>query len=346
MVYVYADTKGFDTVYANSQGVWTSTVTPRTDGAHIFTAREVKNGVTGEESNSWVVNVDTTPPGPPHVSGIEYFGDAANEFGTSFTTAQGVKLTSNLSLAQKHLPAGYTDRLGGDDFLMGTGYYKPEVHVTLPGVADVVTICATKNYNSHDINVVLGTPNVVFYDEQGRTVAVTSTSIPVTDVAIGYTKYIATGGQHIASFTMYDVLYLSTIKWESATHAVNTQHLQVDAHTDGSEALALSQASADDSHHTATTDITNHIQDTLHLTLNDILSEAHDNLFIQDGHKQLAVTGDAGDVVELKVEDLAHNTWQDAGQVTAGGVQYEVYQHAGSNVELLVQQGVELHQVS
>jgi len=32
--------------------------------------------------------------------------------------------------------------------------------------------------------------------------------------------------------------------------------------------------------------------------------------------------------------------------VTAGGVQYEVYHHAGSDVELLVQQGLELHQVS
>jgi len=87
-------------------------------------------------------------------------------------------------------------------------------------------------------------------------------------------------------------------------------------------------------------------QEPVTLTLDQILSEAHDNLFIQDGHKQLAVTGDAGDVVELKVEDLAHNAWQDVGQVTAGGVQYEVYQHTGSHVELLVQHGVELHQVS
>ena len=87
-------------------------------------------------------------------------------------------------------------------------------------------------------------------------------------------------------------------------------------------------------------------QNTLQLTLNDILSEAHDNLFVQDGHKQLAVKGDAGDVVELKVEDLGHNTWQETGQITTGGVQFEVYQHTASNVELLVQHGVELHQVS
>ncbi|WP_415838582.1 Ig-like domain-containing protein, partial [Rahnella bruchi] len=108
----------------------------------------------------------------------------------------------------------------------------------------------------------------------------------------------------------------------------------------------LTLAQVDDSHKsTAAVDITDHVQNTLHLTLNDILSEAHANLFIQDGHKQLAITGDQGDVVELKVEDLAHNTWQDAGQVTSGGIQYEVYQHTGGDVELLVQHGLELHQV-
>jgi hypothetical protein len=81
------------------------------------------------------------------------------------------------------------------------------------------------------------------------------------------------------------------------------------------------------------------------LTLEDILSHAQQDMFILDGHQQLAVTGDAGDTVELRVSDLSAHEWTDAGQTTAGGVTYEVYQHAGSDVELLVQQGVELHQV-
>ncbi|TDN46830.1 Ig-like protein group 3 [Scandinavium goeteborgense] len=85
---------------------------------------------------------------------------------------------------------------------------------------------------------------------------------------------------------------------------------------------------------------------TLILTMEDILSEAHVNLFVQDGKQQLAVTGDQGDVVELKVDDIAHAEWHDTGAVTTGGIQYEVYQHASSDVELLVQHGLELHQVS
>jgi hypothetical protein len=95
----------------------------------------------------------------------------------------------------------------------------------------------------------------------------------------------------------------------------------------------------------AVADMTGSEHTALTLTLDDILSHAQQNMFIRDGHQQLAVTGDAGDTVELKVSDLSSHEWTDAGQTTAGGVTYEVYQHTGSDVELLVQQGVELHQV-
>ncbi|TNV10067.1 hypothetical protein FH968_23070, partial [Buttiauxella sp. B2] len=56
-------------------------------------------------------------------------------------------------------------------------------------------------------------------------------------------------------------------------------------------------------------------QQTLSLTAEDILSHAQTNLFIHDGMQQLAINGDKGDVVELKVSDLAANgQWHDAGQ--------------------------------
>jgi ABC-type uncharacterized transport system permease subunit len=93
-------------------------------------------------------------------------------------------------------------------------------------------------------------------------------------------------------------------------------------------------------------DITDQTQNTLHLTLEDILSHTQQNLLISDGKAQLAIQGDTSDVVELKISDLSAHEWTDAGHTTAGGVTYEVYQHAGSDVELLVQQGVELHQVA
>ncbi|TNV09039.1 hypothetical protein FH968_23510, partial [Buttiauxella sp. B2] len=56
-------------------------------------------------------------------------------------------------------------------------------------------------------------------------------------------------------------------------------------------------------------------QQTLSLTAEDILSNAQTDLFIHDGRQQLAINGDKGDVVELKVSDLAANgQWHDAGQ--------------------------------
>ncbi|WP_177408685.1 Ig-like domain-containing protein [Pseudomonas sp. M30-35] len=126
---------------------------------------------------------------------------------------------------------------------------------------------------------------------------------------------------------------------------VDVQLVGDELHNAQPSVMTLSEVNEQQGLQGATADITDQQQNTLQLTLTDILSEAHDNLFIQDGKQQLAITGDAGDVVELKVEDMARD-WQDAGQVTAGGVQYEVYQHADLNVELLVQQGVELQQVS
>ena len=82
---------------------------------------------------------------------------------------------------------------------------------------------------------------------------------------------------------------------------------------------------------------------TLSLTTDDILTHAQQDMFIQDGKQQLAVTGDAGDVVELKLENVAQQ-WQESGKSTVAGVTYEVYHNEGSTTELLVQQGVELHQ--
>ncbi|AEK63424.1 Ig-like domain-containing protein [Collimonas fungivorans] len=91
-------------------------------------------------------------------------------------------------------------------------------------------------------------------------------------------------------------------------------------------------------------DITGTGDNTLHLSLNDVLEQGGKGLFIDDGKTQMMVKGDAGDVVNL--DDLlegvnAEGDWtQAAGSVTVEGVAYNVYQHTGLEAELLVQQGV------
>ncbi|WP_336332609.1 Ig-like domain-containing protein [Pseudomonas putida] len=90
-------------------------------------------------------------------------------------------------------------------------------------------------------------------------------------------------------------------------------------------------------------DITGTGNNTLKLSLGDLLENGGKNLFLADDNIQLMVKGDAGDKVVL--DDLLPNgtdlgDWAAAGTVTVAGVVYETYQHSALNAELLVQQGV------
>ncbi|HWX01534.1 Ig-like domain-containing protein [Collimonas sp.] len=91
-------------------------------------------------------------------------------------------------------------------------------------------------------------------------------------------------------------------------------------------------------------DITGTGDNTLNLSLADVLEQGGKSLFIDDGKTQMMVKGDAGDVVNL--DDLlegvnAEGDWtQAADAVTVEGVAYNVYQHSNLDAELLVQQGV------
>ncbi|MFU5485668.1 hypothetical protein ACM7XN_29700, partial [Pseudomonas aeruginosa] len=83
----------------------------------------------------------------------------------------------------------------------------------------------------------------------------------------------------------------------------------------------------------------------LKVSLGDVLELGNQRAFINDDNVQLAVKGDAGDVVMLN--DLLPNgmdvgDWENLGQITAAGIVYEVYQHTALEAEILVQQGVEV----
>ncbi|ARU90151.1 Ig-like domain-containing protein [Pseudomonas sp. M30-35] len=82
----------------------------------------------------------------------------------------------------------------------------------------------------------------------------------------------------------------------------------------------------------------------LTLSLDDVISQAEQNLFINDGSAQFAVTGEAGEHVELT--GVTESSLAQQGSVTSGGMTYDVYTVAGSNTELLVQQGLELQAAS
>ena len=92
-------------------------------------------------------------------------------------------------------------------------------------------------------------------------------------------------------------------------------------------------------------DITGTGDNTLKLSLGDVLEQGGKDLFVADGKSQMMVKGNAGDTVELS-DLLPDGTdvgdWaQQNGTVTVEGAQYNVFVHEGLNTELLVQIGVQ-----
>ena len=84
-------------------------------------------------------------------------------------------------------------------------------------------------------------------------------------------------------------------------------------------------------------------QNTLKVSLLDVLNLGEKDLFVKDGEQQVVVKGEAGDKVDLSnthVAGVADGQWEQHGTAQVGGVTYAVYEHSGAHVELLVQQGV------
>ena len=94
-----------------------------------------------------------------------------------------------------------------------------------------------------------------------------------------------------------------------------------------------------------TISLESHGNNTLNVSIHDVLALGSEDLFHQDGNKQLLIKGDAGDVVNLESinGDHAPEQWNAQGQVTHDGTTYNVYQNVDHEVEVLIQQGVQTH---
>jgi hypothetical protein len=94
-------------------------------------------------------------------------------------------------------------------------------------------------------------------------------------------------------------------------------------------------------------DITGTGDNTLKLSLGDVLEQGGKDLFVADGKTQMMVKGNDGDTLELSdlIPDGADvGDWaQQNGTVTVEGAQYNVFVHEGLNAELLVQIGIQTH---
>jgi hypothetical protein len=83
----------------------------------------------------------------------------------------------------------------------------------------------------------------------------------------------------------------------------------------------------------------------LKVSLADVLSLGEQDLFIDDGKKQLIVNGKEGDSVDLTtshVAGLSEGDWHHHGTAEVGGVLYNVVEHSSANTELLVEHPVRI----
>jgi hypothetical protein len=90
-------------------------------------------------------------------------------------------------------------------------------------------------------------------------------------------------------------------------------------------------------------DITGTGNNTLKISLNDVLHLGETDMFRKDGKVQVMVDGDAGDKVQLaNLHDhgTAPGAWQAAGTTTIGGATYQVYSYSNLDAEVLIKQAV------
>ncbi|MCW5116892.1 Ig-like domain-containing protein [Burkholderia cenocepacia] len=95
-------------------------------------------------------------------------------------------------------------------------------------------------------------------------------------------------------------------------------------------------------------DITGVGNNTLKLSMRDVLELGHENVFRNDDHTQLMVNGNAGDRVELSGMSglaLGSGQWTDKGLIAINGQAYMLYENAALHVELLVQSSVSVQLV-
>lgn len=82
------------------------------------------------------------------------------------------------------------------------------------------------------------------------------------------------------------------------------------------------------------------------INIDDVFEKGQKDLFIDHGKEQVLIKGKEGGKIEfsdLLKDGTDLGDWkQEAGTVTIAGEQYNVYQHSGSDVEVLVQVGVQV----
>jgi len=161
---------------------------------------------------------------------------------------------------------------------------------------------------------------------------------PVVQELIGDVSYYGGYGQTL--FTVEDVSYFAGK--ESGVHGgLSTDILKLKGANQYLDITSLNSGISEKITGIEIIDITGTGNNTLKLSMKDVLNLGHQDLFRSDGHTQLLIKGDAGDRVELSgMSGLEAGGWKNAGLVAIDGFAYTCYENAQLNVEVLVQYAI------
>ena len=158
-------------------------------------------------------------------------------------------------------------------------------------------------------------------------------------------------GHHDDSISSLSTLHDDSASTHSAPHDSGSNHFQLNGNElhliDNSPVIELAHvAQQQQGQPIHSLSLEGHGNNVLNVNINDVLALGSEDLFQQDGNKQLMIKGDAGDTVNLKSlnGDKSPEQWNAQGQVSHDGTTYNVYQNVDHEVEVLIQQGVQVHQ--
>ncbi|WP_455915265.1 Ig-like domain-containing protein [Pantoea agglomerans] len=194
----------------------------------------------------------------------------------------------------------------------------------------------------------LGAPTDLYYNTAHYSWTATTSGVVRIALVTDDTLFPAGNNGYLDNFTIRDSAPVGPTSVSSFTGQNHDDSLI--QHDDSISSLS---AAHPDSHVTQqhqgedihSLSLAGHGNNVLNVNISDVLALGSDDLFQQDGHKQLMIKGDAGDTVNLASlnGDKSPEQWNAQGQVSHDGTTFNVYQSVDHQVEVLIQQGIQTH---
>ena len=341
-----------------SDGKWSfQPASPLGNGSHDITVTQTNiYGVSSAASPHMAFDVATVPPPPPVIASI---ADPLADIGTYIPeggTSNNVKPFISGRGVAGDLITIYDNGTAIASAVVGSsGNWVIGLSVPLAQGEHVLSATQTDTHslvsaasNAFDITVSSGGVHSVHAVEPVQT-DVVDTVDTVTDtnphtVVHSHEAFVGTAAHETIDLAVDPAAYFreSTAHIEGAKGGIDVLALIGDNQVLDLTSLTGKTASAKISG-VEVFDLGGH-QNTLKLSLVDVLNLGEQDIFQLDGHQQLMINGKEGDSVDLSnshVAGLQEGEWQAHGTTQVGGIEYNVYEHAGAHAELLVQQGVQ-----